>query len=70
MILIDRPYFAAMEHSGEHYHVVDTGLCLSEDTSTGVHIFAESADVSTCIVQSDVELFVNDNCAGKCTGWT
>ena len=67
MALIDQPRITAIEHSGKHYRFVDLDLCLRVDASSVPHILVESAEGSTCLGESGVDLVVDDKCAGKCT---
>lgn len=66
MALVDRPRLTAIEHSGEHYRLVDLDLCLHGNASSVRHILVESAEGKTCLGKSGVDLDVHYNCWGKC----
>ena len=65
--LVDRPRLTAIEQGGEHYRFADLDLCLCGDASSVPHILVKSAEGSTCLGESGVDLVVDDNCARKCT---
>ena len=67
MALVDHPRLTAIEQSSKHYRFVDHDLCLRGDASSVPRILVESAEGSSCLGESGVDLVVDDDCAGKCT---